>query len=137
MSFLDGNERSTTRVANLPAGYQFRLDRRAIVSRFNNARFQCNDPVDRRRAKKLYMEIGRYRAGSLVLSPLFHEMVCGRPVRMAIEQGTDDAAVKHTWKGLVMRLGTKLCNELLALDKTADAKSLVILRSAAETDSIW
>ena len=48
---------------------------------------------------------------------------------MTIEQSADDPAVQHARKRLVMRLRMKLGDQFIALDKTANAKTLFIYRS--------
>src|SRR5436190_8528637 len=55
---------------------------------------------------------------------------------MAVEQCTDNAAVQHSRKRLVMRLRVKFGNHFVALYKTADVQSLLILRPAAEADPV-
>jgi len=62
-------------------------------------------------------------------------MIRRGPIRVTIEQRTDDAAVQHAGERLMVRLGVKLCDKLVALGKRAYPQALFILRTAAETDA--
>ena len=55
---------------------------------------------------------------------------------MTVEKSPDDPAVQYAGERLVMRLGMKLCDELIAIYKAPNPKPLLVLRSAAETDAL-
>ena len=63
------------------------------------------------------MKLGRHRARASLFAALLHQVIRGRPVRMAIEQRADNAAVQHPGKRLMMRLGVPLGDDLVALGK--------------------
>src|SRR5687767_5686316 len=92
------------------------------------------DGLGRRRGPaKLHVELRGDGARRRVLSRLPHEVTGRCPVAVTVEQGPDDAAVEHSRKCLVMRLGAPLGHEAPALLPTLQAQSLVVGRTAAET----
>jgi len=136
MPLLDGDEDAVAGVANFPAGDQFRFDSGAILGRFDDPGLQRDRASDRCRAEKLDVKLGGYRAWNSIIASLLHQVMCSRPIRVAIEQCSDDAAVQHPRECLVMRLGVKLCDILIAVNKASDPQSLLIGRSAAEANAL-
>src|SRR5918998_3850168 len=59
-------------------------------------------------------------------------MIRGGPVRVAVEERADDAAVEHSGEGFVVRLCAPLADDLFAAREAADAKALLVGRAAAE-----
>src|SRR6059058_4676506 len=63
-------------------------------------------------------------------------MVCRSPVRVTVEEGSDDASRKHTLKNLVVLRGAPPRDDVVAAHDAFDSKPLIIPRTAAETDAI-
>src|SRR5205085_9376225 len=63
-----------------------------------------------------------------------HEVVGGRPVRVAVEERADDAAVEHARISLVVRLRLPVADELFAVGggEAANAQALLVRGAAAE-----
>ena len=120
MSFLNCYKGSPTCIADLTAGDQLGFDGRAILGRFDDTGLQCYGPVYRSRPQEFYMEVGGHCARCFALAALLHQVISRGPIRMAIQQGADNAAVENPGKGLMMRLCHELGNDLIALDKAAD-----------------
>ncbi len=132
MPFLYGDKYSAARVADFPAGDQLSVNCRTVIAGFDYSCPQCDRAVNRRRTKQFDMKFSRYRAWGRILAPLFHQVVGGGPIGMTIQQGSDNAAVKHPRKCLMMRLGVPGRDHLVALGKAGDVKSFLICRPAAE-----
>jgi hypothetical protein len=118
MSFLDCDERTAACGTSLLIRDKFRFDGCSVLTRFDNARAQFYQSLARRRPQEFYMKIGRYGTGSFRFPVAFHQEIGGGPVRMAIEQRADYAAVQNAGKCLVMRLGPPFRNDLVAFRKT-------------------
>src|SRR5436309_13551190 len=63
-------------------------------------------------------------------------MVCRSPVRVTVEEGSDDASRKHTLKNLVVLRGAPPRDDVAASHDAFDSKPLIVPRTAAETDAI-
>src|SRR5437867_12664038 len=63
-------------------------------------------------------------------------MVCRSPVRVTVEEGSDDASRKHTLKNLVVLRGAPPRDDVVAAHDAFDSKPLIIPRTAAEADAI-
>ena len=137
MSFFHRDKSSPTRVTYLTAGDELGLDGRAIICGFNNSRFEGDRPVDRSRAQKLHMKVRGYSTRSFRLAAFLHQVIRCRPVRMTVEQGSYDPAIKYAWECLMMRFCHELGDHFVAFDETPNPKALFILRPASETDSFW
>jgi hypothetical protein len=55
---------------------------------------------------------------------------------MAIVQGADYAAIQYTGKRLMMRLGVKLGDIFIAIDKAADPQTFIIRGPATEANAV-
>ena len=80
VAFLHCDKGSTTSVANFSAGDELRFDSRAVIGGFDDAGFQCDNPVNWGGPQKLDVKIGGHRARCLIFTSLFHQVISGRPV---------------------------------------------------------
>jgi len=55
---------------------------------------------------------------------------------MAVKQSSDNTAVEHTWKRLVMRRGMPCCDDLVPIGKAMNMKAFFIRRAAPETNAV-
>ncbi len=60
----------------------------------------------------------------------------GGPVGVAVEKGSDNAAVEYAGKRLMMRLSVKLRDILIALGKAPNVQPLLIRRPTSEADTL-
>lgn len=120
MAFLDGDEYASAGVADLAAGDEFGIDRRTVIGGFHDSGLEGYRAVDGCRTQKFDMKFGRDGTRGMLRAGLFHQVICCSPIRMAIEQCTDDAAIEHARKGLVMRLGVKFRDKLVAFGEASD-----------------
>src|SRR2546423_10657268 len=90
--------------------------------------------VGRRRAQKLDGVVGGDCAGRVFESGAAHEVMGGSPVRVAVEERADDAAVEHAGISLVVRLRLPVADNLLAVSfgEAAYAQALLVRGAAAE-----
>lgn len=137
MAFFDGDEGAATGCTNFVVCDQFGFDRRSILLRINNMSSELNFSVTRRRSQQPHMEISRDGAIGLVFAVALHQKVGRRPVRVTIEQRADDAAIQHTGKCLMMRLGVPLRDNFVTGRKTVHVQTLFIRRPAAEANAVW
>jgi hypothetical protein len=56
---------------------------------------------------------------------------------MTIEQSAEYAAVQHTGKRLMMRLGMPFRNDLIALRKAVNVQTFLIRWAAAKANACW
>ena len=89
-------------------------------STFDNVSAQVNFSIARRRSEQLHVKIRRHGAVGLVLAVTAHHKIRGSPVRMAIKQCSDNAAIEHARKRLVMLFGVPRRYNLVAIWKTID-----------------
>ena len=75
-------------------------------------------------------------AGSLIKTILLHQVISGGPVRVAIEERSDNAAIEHAGEGLMMRLGMPCGDNLVTIRKAVDTQAFLIGRAAAKADAI-
>ncbi len=136
MAFLDAYKHSATRVANFAVRDQFRFDRSSTLGRFYYAGLKCYRAVDRRGPQKLYVKLGGYSTRSFRFAALRHQVMCGGPVRVAVEQCSDNSTVQDAGKRLMMQFGLKLGDILIAFNEGSNVQPLLIRRSAPETDAI-
>ena len=60
----------------------------------------------------------------------------GGPVAMAVEQRADDPAVEHAGERVMMRLGSPIADDDVALHYAFDAETLRVGRPAAKADAV-
>src|SRR5690349_13551397 len=82
------------------------------------------------------MKLGGDGAVRLVLAVALHQEIRGGPIRVAVEQRTDDAAVEHSRKRLMMRFSVPLGDNLVPLREAVYMQPLLIRRSASEADAL-
>src|SRR6185369_2896557 len=136
MTWLDRDKRAVTGGTNLVVRYQLTLNRSAIVSCFDHARDESYRLVGRRRTQQFDCILSRHGAGWFVSAALFHQMPCGGPVAMTIEQSADDAAAQNTGERFVFRFGLPLGDNLFTFSKTANVQTFRICGSTAETGKV-
>ncbi len=137
MALFDSDEKTPAGVADLAACYEFRFDDCPIIIRVNHTCSQCYWPIDRCRPQQLYVKLSRYSAGSIVQTVALHQKIRCRPVRVAIEERTDDAAIQHSGGCLVMWLRVPLSYNLVALGEAANMQPFRIRRPTAKADAVW
>jgi hypothetical protein len=137
VAFLYGDENASASVANFPTGNKFGFDRCPIILGFDHTCTQGERPVGGSRPKQLYMKFSRYGAGRGGFASLLHQMIRRRPIGMTVEQCSNDPAVKHSGKCLVVLLRRPFGNYFVTFGKTIYPKAFLIRGPAAETNTVW
>src|SRR5205823_4480885 len=78
-----------------------------------------------------YRIFSRHGARCAIRFGVLHEVICGRPVAMTIEQRADDSSVQYPRERLVFRLRFPFRNDFIAFGETADAQSIWIRGAAS------
>src|SRR6185369_129627 len=89
----DGDECAAARGGDDATGRQFGVDDDAVAVHLDRPRPQMHGLVGRRRASQADRVVGGHAAGRTVEAALAHQVHRRRPVGVAVQQGTDDAAV--------------------------------------------
>src|SRR5438128_359886 len=134
MPRLHRDERPAKRGADFAAGPQLRLDDSPIVGDLDRPRDQLDRTIRRCRANEPHGELGRdRRRRSLRVVPP-HEVVGRRPVRVAVEKSSGNAAGKDTIECLVMLRRVPDGDDLIAAYDTLDAQTLPVDRPTSKAD---
>src|SRR6185369_3695383 len=92
--------------------------------------------IARRRAQELDRILSRDCAGRLVGAALLHQVPCGGPVAMTIEQRADNPTAQHPFKRFILFTRLPLRDNLFTIRKTPNVQSLRVRWSTAETREI-
>ena len=137
MTFFYRYENSAARRANLSAGGQRAFNSRAIIGRID---YFCGkeNGIVRRGGTQQFDGVFRCNcAGCLFLPGALHQVVCGGPVAMAIEQRADDSAIQNARKRFVFRFRFPFRDNSITARETADVQTIGVGRSAAPTSISW
>jgi len=133
MPRLHRDEDSAPGGAQLAVGHERAFDGRTIVRRVDDPGLDRESRSAGSRSHELDPILGRDRARRRVATGLQHEVMRGRPIHVAVEEGTDDATAEHSLECLVMRLRAPLGDIGVTLQEAADAQAAGIGRAASET----
>ncbi len=99
----DGDEGAAARGGDDAIDGHFGVDDDPIACRLDRPGPQLDRPVDRRRSAQADRVVGGDAAGRAGETALAHQVHRGRPVRVAVEERPDDAAVEDVVEGGMMR----------------------------------
>jgi len=136
MSFRNGDKRSAAGRTYLIIYHQFGLNGCTVLTRFDHMSLETNCFVTGRWPQQLYVKIRCDRAVGLVFTVTLHQEKSRSPVGVTVKESTDNAAIQHPWKCLVMRLSMPFGNHLVTIWITVDMQALFICRAASETYAI-
>ena len=89
-----------------------------------------------RRPEQFDVKISRDGAIGLCFAVAFHKKIGRGPIRVAIEQCSDDAAVQHSRKRLMFGARVPDSNYLVAFGIAIDVQPFLICGPAAEADAL-
>lgn len=91
----------------------------------------------RGRRPELHMKVGRHRTRRGVPACLFHQRKSRRPIGMAIQKGSDDSPIHHSWKCLVMLFRSELGGHFpVFANQTSNSQALLVFRAAPEANAV-
>src|SRR5262245_47032605 len=72
----------------------------------------------------------------MIKAGLFHQVIGGGPVAMAIQQRADDAATQHPWERFLVGLRFERRDDFVTFRKAANVQSLFISRATAKASHV-
>ena len=132
MSGLDRDECAATGGAHFSVSGEFGFDYGAVVCGFDDARRQFHFIIGRSGPEQFDTVVGCDSAGRSLSKRASHQMIGGGPVRVAIQECPDDAAVEHARKSLMVLFRLPFANRFVAAHKAPDPQALLVRRPAAE-----
>ena len=88
--------------------------------------------MGRGRPPELDGVFGGHGAGRSVEPLLVHEVVCGSPITVAVEERANDAAVQDAWESLVHGLRLPRADDLVAFYIAFDFEPILVGWAAAK-----
>ena len=116
---------------------QLSFNHGTIVAGFDHAGDEPDRLVCGRWTSQSNLVVSSDRAGRMICSRAFHQMVGGGPVAVTVEQRTNDAAAEHPRKRFLISLGLKFSDDFVALRKAANLQSPFVCRPAPKARVIW
>ena len=137
MAGIHGHERAQAGRRHDAVRRQLALHRGAIVCRIDHPCAQVDGASSRRWFEHAYVVIGRDGRRRLVRAALRHEVICRRPVGVAIHQCADDAAVHDPGKCLMVCSGHPLGDDIARdqpVGKRPNAQAIRVRWPASKAD---
>jgi len=134
MTFFHGDKNSATSGADFSSSSQGALDSRAVIGDLHNPGREKNRIVRGSWPQHFDGVLRSDRAGRPIPASAFHQMICCRPITMAIEQCANDPAVQDSLKSLVFFFRFPLSDHFAVFRKTANMQAVWICRAAAEAN---
>lgn len=134
MAGFDRDEGSAAGGRDLAVGRDGGFDDGAVFRGLDDARREVKHAARGSWPAEFDGVVGRDGAGRVFEAVLAHEVIGCRPVRVAVEERARDAAVEHAGEGLVVRLGSPIAHDLVAVSggEATDAQPLLVRGAAAE-----